>query len=223
MLKSADDDFGARPNGSRENTQTTIRSEADHRIFNSLAMVSALVRVQAAQVRAQPSMSGAEAEALLEDAAARIDTVARLHRLVAESGAPDDLDAGRYLQRIAEYTGALGRGETRMTCDLAEGMSLDGERLAAVGLIANEALTNAFKHAHPAGAPGEIRFSCRRISGDLVLVIEDDGVGLPVGFNPGKDGGLGFRVMRGLAEQLGGRLAHQSTPLGLKVELLLPL
>jgi two-component sensor histidine kinase len=56
----------------------------------------------------------------------------------------------------------------------------------------------------------------------LVLRISDDGVGLPEGFDAEKDGGLGFRVMRSLAAEIGGELQIQSTHLGLTFRLSLP-
>src|SRR5262249_40355038 len=102
--------------------------------------------------------------------------------------------------------------------ELAENLTLDHSRLAALGMLTSEAIINALKHAHPAGVEGEIIVGLRKIGGDYVLVIEDDGVGLPDGFNPASDGGLGFRTMRQLAMQLKGRLSHRSSPLGLRTE-----
>ena len=90
-------------------------------------------------------------------------------------------------------------------------------------MLTSEAIINALKHAHPAGVRGEITVSCRKIGRECMLVIEDDGVGLPDGFNPATDGGLGFRTMRQLAQQLKARLNHQSTPLGLRTEVLFAL
>jgi two-component sensor histidine kinase len=62
------------------------------------------------------------------------------------------------------------------------------------------------------------------ISGDgrLVLTISDDGVGLPEGFDPAQAGGMGFKVMRSLAAEVGGELQIQSTHLGLSFRLSMP-
>jgi two-component sensor histidine kinase len=91
-----------------------------------------------------------------------------------------------------------------------------------LGLIVNEALVNSVKYAHPAGVSGFVTVSCRPLYGDSLLVsIEDDGVGLPPHLGE-KGGGLGLRIMRSLAEELGGTLTFRSSPLGLTVQVVVP-
>jgi two-component sensor histidine kinase len=61
--------------------------------------------------------------------------------------------------------------------------------------------------------------SLQKIGGDCVLVIEDDGVGLPDEFDPEADGGFGFKTMRQLAARLHAQIKHLSSPLGLRTEI----
>ena len=92
-----------------------------------------------------------------------------------------------------------------------------------MGLIVTELVTNAVKYAHPAGAPGRVEVRCRRACDDSVEVsVADDGVGFPEDFDPVSDGGLGLRVVRSLARQLGADLAFESGPLGLTVRVTAP-
>jgi two-component sensor histidine kinase len=90
-------------------------------------------------------------------------------------------------------------------------------------LILCEIFINAMKYAHPAGVP-LIMLVDSSISGDgrLVLTFSDDGVGLPEGFDPVQSGGMGFKVMRRLAAEVGGDFQIQSTHLGLSFRLSLP-
>jgi two-component sensor histidine kinase len=201
-----------------------LEAEADHRIANSLALVSSLLKTQARQVGARRAFTGAEARAVLEESAARIDAVAHLHRLLAHA-TTQPVDVADYLISLAEaaQSFAAKEGAVRTVYDFGARLALDSRRLSLLGLFAGEALLNAYKHAHPASAPGEIRVSCRQIDAFLALVIEDDGVGLPEDFDPQRDAGIGFKVMAALAEQLKAKVARKSTPLGLWTEILVPL
>jgi len=69
-------------------------------------------------------------------------------------------------------------------------------------LIVNEMILNALKYAHPAGVPLRLSVACDVRGNALVLTVDDDGIGLPEGFDPAKDGDLGFRVIRSLCQEL---------------------
>jgi two-component sensor histidine kinase len=90
-------------------------------------------------------------------------------------------------------------------------------------LILCEIFINAMKYAHPTGVPLIMVVDCEpSADGRLVLTISDDGVGLPEGFQPEQNGGMGFKVMRSLAAEIGGELQILSTHLGLSFRLSLP-
>ncbi len=83
---------------------------------------------------------------------------------------------------------------------------------------------NAVKHAHPTGVPVQITLACHRDSrGCLRIELGDDGVGLPEGFDAGKAEGVGFRLIRSLADKLDAALSIESDSLGLTFYLTLPL
>ncbi len=198
------------------------QTEADHRIANSLMMIASFMRLQAKTLRGTPMLTGADAADLLDESVSRVEAVAHLHRVLStESGAATDCSiylraVGEAAARVCSYS-----GEARLRFELTPGLVLHPSRLASLGLLLNEAVINAHKYAHPSGVDGEIAIVCRPGDGGWLMSVEDDGVGLPVGFNPDTGGGLGFRVMRALATKLEGRLRHVSGPLGHKVELLL--
>ena len=198
-------------------------AESDHRIANSLSMVASLVRLQAGAAGRGEPLAPQEARAMLEEVAARIDAVGRLHRALAAAPIQEMVDASDYLRDICILAQKIFDPEGRLSIcyELAEGARIPASRMAALGLIVNEAVVNSIKYAHPTGVAGSITLVCRPVFGDSLLVtVEDDGVGLPDAFDQQNDGGMGFRIMRSLADQLGATLTCRSSPLGLTMQVL---
>jgi two-component sensor histidine kinase len=200
-------------------------SEAHHRIANNLTMIASFVRLEASGLGKRSAMlSPAEARAMLAGVEARIETVARLHRLLSLSSAHQPIDLGDYLASTCEVLSqsVAFDGDTILRCR-ADACETDPDRAALIGLIINELVINAVKYAHPAGAPGRIEVGCAVArSGQLVIRVADDGVGLPEGFAPASDGGLGLRIVWSLTRQLGAKVDFRSSALGLEVRLTIP-
>lgn len=196
--------------------------EADHRIANNLGLIVSLLRLRARAVGQQSgTMDRSEVSLLLDDVAARVDTVARLHRMLSHSHRDSLVDLSAYLRELcASLTSSLSSGarvhfshQTNETC------MLPPDQVLTLGLLASELVTNSVKYAHPAGLPVQIEIQCRESAGLLTVEIADDGVGLPENFDPATDGGLGFRIVRSLAAQLGAKLRFDSSELGTTVQL----
>jgi len=200
-------------------------SEAQHRIANNLALIAGYTRLQATRLsKANRPLSAREACIALEEVAARIETVGELHRLLSDApgrGEGGGVDLGSFLAKLcASLMDTVSfAGDTTITHKDAGGCMVRPDQATPVALIVSELVTNALKYAHPSGVAGRIRVSCRSIVGGLVVEVTDDGVGLSEDFDPLTDGGLGFRVVRGLARQLGADLAYESTDIGLTVRL----
>lgn len=201
-------------------------SEAQHRIANNLALIAGYTRLQASRLKkAGVPLTAREACIVLEEVAARIETVGELHRLLSgTSGDADaEVDLGQFLGKLC---GSLMRtisfaGDTTISHRDAGGCMARPDQATPVALIVAELVTNALKYAHPSGVAGQIVVSCRSGPRGLVVEVVDDGVGLSEGFDPRTDGGLGFRVVRGLARELGATLDYETDGLGLTVRLTL--
>jgi two-component sensor histidine kinase len=162
-----------------------------------------------------------EVAAMLKEIAQRIEGVSKLHRLLATGTLHGQIAAGPFLAEVCSgVAGSFGSSQEIAFRDNSDAIKVAPERLNAMALFLAEGLTNAFKHSHPAGAPGriEVTFAAVEKKG-MRLAIQDDGVGLPDGFDPKKDGGLGLRIMRSLSEQLGGAISIKANPFGLCVGL----
>lgn len=201
-------------------------AEAHHRIANSLEVIGSLVQLQGRElIKRNRSLTPHEAQRILDEVAARIATVALLHRLLSRTPSQDVIDLGFYLRQVCEgLVGALAYGGQVELSGLEDGFCrLRADRAVPLAVLLNELVTNAFKYGERCGSEHRIVIACRHEGDDqLVLEISDNGCGLPEGFDPDRDGGLGLRVVRALAGQLAGRLDFRSAPHGLTVRLEIP-
>jgi two-component sensor histidine kinase len=190
------------------------RREADHRIANSLQIVSALVR--------QRARSGAVADphTFLMEIADRIDTVGKLHILLARSPT-ETVQLRRYLNEICDrLTGALAPEATRYTLDCPEDCPLAPKKALPLALIVAELISNSLKYAHPSGLPTAFTILCRRVDETgLEVVYEDDGVGFPEDFDMSAAGHMGMRLIELLSQGIAGTCSWHSDPLGIRFEI----
>ena len=211
----------------QDNRTNLVDREADHRIANNLGLIASLLRLRARSVGQQGGpIDRSEVIVMLEEVAARVDTVARLHRLLSHSYQNALVDVGAYLRELSESLGASLAPDSyiHVSPRSHQACMLPSEQVLTLGLLASELVTNSMKYAHPAGLPVRIEISCGPgPNGSLEVEFVDDGVGMPEDFDPAVDGGLGLRVARSLAAQLGATLHFDSNELGTRVSLQIPI
>jgi len=211
--KTADAEEALR--ASNQRLQALLR-EVNHRVANSLQLVSAFVHLQAA------SLTDEAARAALEDTQRRIEAIGQIHRRLYTSDDVQSVDMAAYLDALVRELQESWGGGARLSLT-AEPIRLDTDRAVSLGVIVNELITNACKYAYAPGQDGEVRVSLAR-SGDqsLKLVVEDDGRGLSAGA-AAHGTGLGTRVIRAMADSLGAELAYDPAHQGVRASLLAPL
>jgi two-component system, sensor histidine kinase PdtaS len=195
--------------------QAMLTREMSHRVKNSLASVVGLLRVQSRGAQSE------EVRNALKDAASRITTIAQVHDHLWRSNKIGFVD-------IADFAGELcGKlQETishKVVCSFGH-LMISADKAIPLGLLINELVTNSAKHAYPDGS-GEIQVSGERRDADLHVEVSDRGIGLPKDFDIDEPrASLGFKVIKSLIAQLGGRMAVASnTPKGVTVQLDMPL
>jgi two-component sensor histidine kinase len=195
--------------------------EANHRIANHLSLLGGFVRLKAADFASRPGAVSRDAVlVLLQGIGAQIDIIARLHRSFATKGQAATHDLGEHLHQIlvAFQSGFSG---IKVTEEFQPGCIVQGEQILPLSQIVSEVVTNAIKHA---AVDGVIRVGCYKDAHGAVLIeVTDNGPGLPKNFNPGTDGGLGFRLLRALSKQLGTIPEFVSNRHGLSFRLTLPI
>lgn len=199
--------------------KTVLLNEIHHRVKNNLQVVAGLLSLQAAK------SLNAEVKQQLLESQGRIQSMALIHLLLYESKDFTQVKLGPYLQRLSSLLGRsfdISDRTISFQWDCDE-VVLDLNRAIPCGLILNELMTNALKHAFPDGRRGTIRVSLKRpADGTVVLAVHDDGVGLPPDFEIGAASTLGLELSGLLAEQLHGSFSCQSVG-GARFELSFPI
>lgn len=196
--------------------QALLTREMSHRVKNSLSSVAGIIRVQSRNTASE------EVRSALEEAGSRVATIAEVHDHLWRGSTIGFIDLADFLTEFcSRLQGAAG--PHTISCH-ADPMLLSADHAIPLGLLINELVTNAVKHAYPGGS-GAIDISAREIEGCLRVEVSDHGVGLPAGFNIDQPRtSLGFKVITGLVRQLQGRLTVASSmPTGARFLFELPI
>ena len=177
----------------RVREKDTLLRELQHRVKNNLQMITALIRLETRNAT-EPDRKR------FERLAGRVDALAILYQTLSGDDQKDEVDLGVYLSQIASAV---------MNSHAVEGIRLDMKVdtypvsvnvAMPTGLVVNELLTNALKHAFKGRDGGTITLHSI-VSGDgCRIVVADDGIGLPEGETWPKPGKLGALIARSLTE-----------------------
>jgi two-component sensor histidine kinase len=219
-----------------------LLKEVNHRVKNSLQVVSSMLHLQANTV-GDPALS----ERLME-ASTRILAVGRAYNRLAYNADYENIDLVAYLREVVDDleptvapckiwfgrqasfgTGGRSRasqnsGTIPVQLDAPKEIQFAADRAILVALIINELVLNAARHAYPDSPDGLIRLQLVLIDEKAVSIsVSDDGVGLPTDFNPALTKRLGTRIVQALAGQLGAELTRQESIVGTHYTLVVPL
>jgi chemotaxis family two-component system sensor kinase Cph1 len=189
-----------------------LLKEANHRIQNSLQLVSSFLTLQAREL-ADPAM-----RAPLEEAGRRLHAVALVHRRLYRADQIEIIDLSRYIEELlGDMLDAMGpEWARRVSMDLSP-VYVPTDRAVTLGLVLTELVINANKYAY-GGAPGPIEIVLEPHAGGLKLVVADRGKG-----KPGKREGFGTRMMAAMVTQLQATLEQLDNSPGLRTVLTAPI
>lgn len=175
-----------------------LLEEIHHRVKNNLQVITSLLGLQARSIK-DPAT-----RIKFDESRYRIQAMAILHEILDESSSLAEIDFADYIQRLVAHLvrsyGALGRIRMRLRLDP---LSCHRDVALPCGLIVNEVLSNALKYAFPGGKAGDIQIELRREpSGKFHLLIADNGIGLPRGWDWETSSTLGLRLVRTLSRQI---------------------
>jgi two-component sensor histidine kinase len=174
--------------------------ELSHRVKNSLQIIASLIQLQSTAAH------DAGTQTLLAETRNRVLTVAKLHEQLYLSQEVREVELGGYLRTllgVLEMPARQGDVAVELRIEASGTALLPTDRAVQVALIVNELVTNAIKYAHPSGHSGTILVRVEPGErGAHRVHVEDDGVGLPAGFDPYASASLGMRIVTGLAHQL---------------------
>jgi two-component sensor histidine kinase len=183
---------------------TALLSEVNHRIANSLALVSSLVGLQ---TKALKDDAAKEALAETQD---RIFAISLVHKRLYGASAVGVVQLDDYMSGLLDHlrTSLRGAGQGGVSLTYkVEPLMLATDVCVNLGVIVTEWVTNAFKYAYPDGA-GEVRVLIAAVEGGMArLVVEDDGTGKVEGA-PARGTGLGTRIVAAMATSLRGEIVY---------------
>ncbi|MCC6398218.1 MAG: PAS domain S-box protein [Bacteroidetes bacterium] len=178
-----------------------LLKEIHHRVKNNLQVISSLLGIQAQRVTDPVAL---EAYA---DSIRRIRSMALVHEKLYRSQDVPQIDYREYLHSVAEdLHHSLRRDGVELRVE-AEPIMLGIDVAVPCGLIANELVSNALKHAFPGGNHGTVLVSFKRLrDGMLQLEVQDNGVGFPAALDVRTISSMGMSIIRTLTEQISGSL-----------------
>ncbi|HIK37419.1 MAG TPA: PAS domain S-box protein [Geminocystis sp. M7585_C2015_104] len=203
-----------------------LLKEIHHRVKNNLYVISSLLNLQAKYVKDE------KVKSLFEDSQNRIQTMAIIHEQLYQSEDLSEIDFAQYLHRLVSnlslsYThhptspstfplhhkaSQTNHPKITLLTDIQQ-CRLNIQTAIPAGLLVNELVTNAFKHAFPDNREGEVRISLGvEDTGEILLKVSDNGVGFPPDFNWEESDSLGLRLVRLLCQQLDASIEVISYP-----------
>jgi two-component sensor histidine kinase len=178
-----------------------------HRVKNDLILIESLIELR------EDSITDPKARDLIADMRSKIRGIAAVHECMYRSGDIEAVDARSYFRELSLYLPDLllrGRKGIALVVQSDE-CSMDADRALNLGLIAAELVSNAVKHGFPKVDSGTIRLSFESRETEIVLTVEDDGLGLVEGVEAVAAAVSGLALVRLMAESQGGSLILASS------------
>jgi two-component sensor histidine kinase len=190
-------------------------SELAHGVANNFAAIAALITLKSRSVK------DLRARAIFDEAIEQVRVMGRLHVRLRASDQRAWLDSEEFFGELCrDLKASVARGRPISIEYKAVSLPLSMAQATSLGLIVNELVTNAIKHAFPDGRAGRVDIAFEALKDELRLCVKDNGVGF---FPPTqKDAGMGKDLVTGLAGQLGGHLQVASSISGSSFRLSFP-
>ena len=184
-----------------------LLKEIHHRVKNNLQVIASLLNLQVMNLKDD------QLAAIIADSQHRVRAMALIHEQLYQSSDLARIDFAQYAQRLVNHLDKSYRGwasNIALTTTIDD-IQLDIDSAIPCGLIINELVTNAIKHAFPDDHSGTICVTMHK-DGDqrITLTVSDNGIGLPEDFDLRQTQSLGLLLVNGLTEQLGGSLYWNS-------------
>jgi len=186
-----------------------LLKEVHHRVKNNMQIVSSLLNLQL------DYLADAQARPFILDTQSRINAMALVHEKLYQSPDLARIDFADYLRELTENIFESFHSSARQIRFVleAQDVTLGVDSAVPCGLIVNELVWNAYKHAFPGCRTGTVTVSLRRLDQSRVsLRVADDGCGIPTGLDLRQTESLGMQLVFTLVRQLSGTIDVTSRP-----------
>jgi two-component sensor histidine kinase len=192
-----------------------LLQEIHHRVKNNMQVISSLLYLQADHIQDK------QVRELFQESRQRVRSMALIHEQLYQSQDLGRIDFAEYIESLTHHLWrSHGASHVTLQLDIAP-LLLSIEGAIPCGLIINELVSNAFKHVFPNGHTGEIWVELRSSeSGQVTLIVKDNGVGLPPDFDLYHCTSLGLTLVNTLIkQQLKGTIEMRQQTRGTEFEL----
>lgn len=174
--------------------------EIHHRVKNNFHIVASLLEIQSSYLKSTEALSA------IKESQHRIHSMSIIHQKLYQSDTLSTIHMPEYIYELVEYLRESYAIRENIAFSLqVDNIELDHASAITLGLILNEAITNAIKYAFAKTEDGKIAISLTHISdSQLLLSIGDNGRGLPGDFSSKIGASMGMELLQGLTDDLGG-------------------
>ncbi len=191
--------------------KATLLREVHHRVKNNLQTVSSLLSLQSRGIE-DPKM-----KSLLKSSQNRVISMAMVHEMLYMREDLSRIEYKTYVQELSEYLVRSVKGaenKVKLIIDIPD-IKLGIDTAIPLGLLINEALTNALKYGIQEDTEGEINIALKKEADeDYVLNIGDNGIGFPTQVDHKSTRSLGLKLIHNLARQLKGTITRDESKKG---------
>jgi len=176
--------------------------EIHHRVKNNFHIVASLLEIQSSYLKNKEALSA------IKESQHRIHSMSIIHQKLYQSETLSSIHMPEYIYELVEYLRESYAIRENIGFSLQiDNIELNHASAITLGLILNEAITNAIKYAFGRAKNGKISISLSLISDSQILLnIADNGHGLPADFDSKKGASMGMELLQGLTDDLGGSL-----------------
>ncbi len=179
-----------------------LLKEIHHRVKNNLQIVSSLLGLQERYVE-----DDNRAVEVLKESKNRISSMAMVHEMLYQSPDIGYINVSHYIERLTtNLYYSYRKPHLSMPSVYAENISLNIDTSIPLGLIISELVSNSLKYAFPDEQTGEITVKLHLNEGEYVLIISDNGVGIPEDLDYENTSSLGLKLVKSLVEQIDGKI-----------------
>lgn len=191
------------------NEKEVMLKEIHHRVKNNLQVISSLLSMQSDYVQDKQSLS------VFIESQNRLRTMSMIHEELYQSENLGKIQYSVYIEKLLnQLFQVYGKSDSVALVTLLESLDITVNRAIPIGLIINELVSNSLKYAFPESRSipnkPELRVSFSKSGENLEMRIEDNGIGMPFGFDLKDSNSLGLKLVNILVRQLGGKIDFSS-------------
>ena len=180
----------------------TLMKEIHHRVKNNLQVISSLLDLQS------QTIGDSQAAEAIKESRNRVQTMALIHQDLYSEESLSGIEMSGYINKLAQNLFSSYNVKTNKISlkTNIEPILLDIDVVIPIGFVLNELISNALKYAFVNRESGTLNIALELKSGELALMVKDDGIGFPPGLNIYQAKSFGFKLVKAFAQKLKGRI-----------------